>query len=85
MTESSNPKKALMPITERMVARGLEILDDFADSDDPQFNDAKLVIAIYSEMWKCYMAEQEAISRGKKPKSLVQIKNTLIMPPTRSH
>jgi hypothetical protein len=84
MTESV-PKKALMPITERMVARGMEILDDFADSDDPNFTDAQLVIAIYSEMWKCYMAENEALARGKKPKPLISVKNTLIMPTPRGH
>lgn len=72
-----------MPITERMVKVGLEVLADFAESDDPDFTDAQMVIAIYAQMWKCHMAETEALKRGKSVKPLVQIKNTLIMPDRR--
>lgn len=80
-----NPKKALMPITEQMVKRGLEVLGDFVGHEDEDHTDTQLVIAIYSEMWKIHMAETDALRKGKQPKSLEQIRNTLIMAPSHGH
>lgn len=64
----SQEGKAVIAVTHGMVQGGLKILDEVTGEGAEDATDIALVTSIFVRMWQIYLAENEAIKRGKQPK-----------------
>jgi hypothetical protein len=82
--------KVLIAITENMVKAGLKVLEgaventpedgeECASDGAEAMTDVQVVIQIFTAMWQCKLAEEEAIRCGKRP-PIIKPKLGLVMP-----
>lgn len=86
---NDNNRTALIAITEGMVDAGMEVLEQYLNQTDAETeegpSDTAMVTALFTRMWQVHMAEIEAVKRGKQPKILMPVRNSLVMPTPKRH